>query len=179
MPEHAFGEHHLIGENDALVEVTIAICVIQTKNAMRTLLQLDLDFLVRSARIGDVEPPPLVKVAAYRAVNHWRSGYLFDRKPRGQRERMPVEFELVCPSQRVSRRYNHEGQGPKRRLGSRDVFHETDKNVHRLSPLSGDVVQSSQPAGKGASGGLSGSANRLTGKNTAGQASSGIRRGIV
>ena len=45
-PHHALGQHHFIGERNALVEAPVAVAVFEPHNTMRFLFELLLNFVV-------------------------------------------------------------------------------------------------------------------------------------
>src|SRR4029079_6029352 len=73
-PHRAFREHHLVGRHNALVELTVAVGVLEPNDPMWTLSELLVGFVVRSGRIRDVETSLVIEVRADRSIDEGRSG---------------------------------------------------------------------------------------------------------
>ena len=55
-PHRPFRQHHLVGEDDALVETAVAVRVFQPDDSVRLVGQLLLDVVVRAGGVGDIQP---------------------------------------------------------------------------------------------------------------------------
>ena len=95
MPGAAFREHHAIRKHDALVEDPVAIDVFQPEDAVRLVLQLDLDRIVGTAGVSNIEPAAVIKVGADRAANKWRSGDWLDCETIRDRERVAAKLHVL------------------------------------------------------------------------------------
>ena len=82
-PHRPLGEHHLVGEDDALVEAAVAVGVFEADDPVRALFELDLHLLVGSGGVGDVEPALLVEVGDDRPIDERRPGNQLDLESRG------------------------------------------------------------------------------------------------
>ena len=69
VPEHAFGEHHFVGEDGARVVAAIAIRIFQAKDAVGALRELLLDRVIRSRGLGHVQPAVVVHVHDHRPLD--------------------------------------------------------------------------------------------------------------
>ena len=78
-----------------LVELAVAVGVLQPDDAMRLLLELHGDLLVGAGRIGDVEPALLVEVGDDGPIDQRRPGGQLDVEADRQREGMAVQLDLM------------------------------------------------------------------------------------
>ena len=124
-PHRAFGKHHLVGEDDRLVELAVAVGVFQTHDAMRFFGELLFDFVVRARRVGDIQPPLLVKIADNRPVDQRRPGDLFNLESLRKGELVSFECEFG--------RAGHRGFPD---TGCQDERHNQHRNrsPHSVSP---------------------------------------------
>ena len=79
--QRAFREHHVVGEDGALVELAVAIGVFKPNDAMRLLFELLLHWIVRAGRLGHIEPAFIIKRRDNRPLDERRPGSELDRKP--------------------------------------------------------------------------------------------------
>ncbi len=61
MPKTAFREHHFVRENHVFIEFAIPIGVFEADDAMRFVFELFFRFVVRTGRIGEVQPALFIK----------------------------------------------------------------------------------------------------------------------
>ena len=95
VPHRPFREHHLVGEDGALVEFAVAVGVFQSQNPVRSFLELLLHILIRTGRIGDVEPPLFIEVRGDRPIHQRRPGGQLDLEAGRQREGVAIQFDLL------------------------------------------------------------------------------------
>ena len=74
MPQHAFGEHHSVGEHRARVVAPVPVDVLQAENAVRALLKLLSYVVVRPRRLGNVQAAPIVHVDDDRPLDQRGTG---------------------------------------------------------------------------------------------------------
>ena len=74
VPKRALGEHHFVGEHDGVIELPVAVAILQAYDAVRLFRELFLDRIIRAGRVGDVQPPLLIERGRNRTVNQRRPG---------------------------------------------------------------------------------------------------------
>lgn len=61
VPKRAFGEHHLVGEHNGVIELPVAVAILQADDTVRLFRKLFLDRIIRTGRVSDVQPPLLIQ----------------------------------------------------------------------------------------------------------------------
>jgi hypothetical protein len=97
-PEGAFGEHHLVGEDGALLEDPVAVRVLEPEDPVRPLHDLLLDLVVRPRGIGHVEAAELIEVGGDRPQDNGRRRGDLHVEARRRLDGMTLVHELarVC-----------------------------------------------------------------------------------
>ena len=122
-PEGALGNHHAVGERRAPVETAVSVRIFQALDAVRFLLQLLLDRVVGSGRLGYVEPALLVEVDGYGAFHQRRPGGELHLEPLGHRQR-GVARRFVHLKEPVQQNRNSQQDQPGEQGGARKCgFH--------------------------------------------------------
>src|SRR5437660_4589255 len=79
-PKKTFGKHHMIGENDALVEPAIAMTVLETKDAVGFLLKLFFDLVIAPGGVSYVKAATVIEVGRDWPVYERRARDFLERK---------------------------------------------------------------------------------------------------
>ncbi len=85
-PHRPFRQHHPVGEDDAPVEPSVAVGVLEPDDAMGAIGELFFDSVVRPGRIGDVHPAVFVEVRDDRTFDERWSRDPFDFEAGRNRE---------------------------------------------------------------------------------------------
>ena len=56
-----------------MIELSVTVAILQPDNAVRLFRKLFLDRIIRSGRIGNVQPPLFIKRTRDRAIDQWWS----------------------------------------------------------------------------------------------------------
>ncbi len=103
VPHRSFGKHHLVGKHPGLVKLAIALGAFQANDAMRLLLELFGHLFVGAGGVGDIQPTLLVEIGRDGPIHQRRPRYQFDLEAHRQRERVPVELNLMDFCRRLLR----------------------------------------------------------------------------
>ena len=105
-PHCAFGKHHLVGKDGALVELAIAVRVHEAHDAMRLFRELLFHGIIRARTVGYVEFTRVPKRHRDGPVHERWPGCEFHRQSFGQRESVDTDFEFS----RMNSRGKNEGE---------------------------------------------------------------------
>ena len=95
VPERSFGKHHLVGEDHAFVETSIAIGIFQTDDPMRPLDQLFINFVIGPRGICHVEATLFIEIGGNRAIHERRCRHKFDFKPIREGKSMSIQIDFT------------------------------------------------------------------------------------
>ncbi len=79
-PKNTLGEHQLIGEDGALIELAITVGIFEANDPVRFFGELFLHLVIAAGGVRHIKPPLLIEIAGDRSVNPWWPGDLFEHK---------------------------------------------------------------------------------------------------
>ncbi len=97
MPDDTLGRGHLVREDVALVEPSIAIGILEPRDAVRRVLGQVVSRWIVAGGIGHVEAAAIVEAGEHRVRDQRRPGDALDDDPRGVRERWPASAAPCGP----------------------------------------------------------------------------------
>ena len=74
MPQRTLRKNHLVGEDGALVEDSVAIRVFQSAHGVRKLRFKVFAREIQPGVLGNVQPPPVVEAGHEWMADEWRRG---------------------------------------------------------------------------------------------------------
>ena len=82
VPQRALGKHHPLGKHNGMIELAVTVAILQADDTMRLFRELFLDRIIRSRRVGDVQPALFIE--------RGRDGAIDQRGPRDALHREAV-----------------------------------------------------------------------------------------